>query len=181
MLTMSVAFEKYRPDVDLGYHPDQTVMETVFNETGVRSGIVYQPRPWVNTYEFLHGYEGKKGDMLVHFPGMEGERWKHMSDWLDIIETKPREWAMPLEDTDYPVKIAAYWEELKQARLLMQRAASIAQRTEMQASYDQSKNRDVINAIARLQFVMESEADTPGSVKTAMKELQDSLRDDSDP
>jgi hypothetical protein len=34
-------------------------------------------------------YEGKRGDLLVHFPGLEERRWPHMAKWLNIVETTP--------------------------------------------------------------------------------------------
>lgn len=172
LLTKSIAFPLYRPDVDLGFHPDQSVMEAVLNETEVRSGVVYQPRTWINTYEFAHGYEGKKGDMLVHFPGMEEQRWKHMADWLDVVETQPHQWAVDLAETDYPAKVSEYWAELGQARSMLQQAKLKIERLEMQDRYEESGKHSFGRALAQLQFAIESDADRPGAVKTAMEELQ---------
>jgi hypothetical protein len=172
ILTKSIAFPMYRPDVDLGFHPDQSVMEAVLNETEFRSGVIYQPRNWINTYEFVNGYEGKKGDMLVHFPGMEDQRWKHMADWLDVVETQPQQWAVDLAETDYPTKVSEYWAELRRARSMLQQAKLKIDGVEMQDQYEESGKQSFGRVLAQLQFAIESEADRPGAVKTAMEELQ---------
>ena len=116
-MAKTLAYPLFRPDVDLGRSADQVAMELVANETDFRDQTLYQPRIWYNTYEFHHGYEGKAGRMLVHFPGLEEDRWDHMQKWLDIVEgSKAAEWILPLENTEYPAEINRFWAELREAR-----------------------------------------------------------------
>jgi hypothetical protein len=89
------------------------------DDKGWRSGIVFMPRTWFNAYELFqdeiqgsdyynkiinstvqsypglkmkHKYEGARGSMLTHFPGINGDvRQKLMNDWLDLVDG---EWNM---------------------------------------------------------------------------------------
>jgi galactosyl transferase GMA12/MNN10 family len=116
-MAKALAYPLFRPDIDLGRSADQVAMELVANETEYRDATLYQPRIWYNTYEFHHGYEGEAGRMLVHFPGLEEDRWEHMEKWLDIVEgPKAAEWMLPLEQTAYPAEINRFWAELREAR-----------------------------------------------------------------
>jgi len=124
-LMQTIAFPLYRPDVDLGRSADQEAMLRIVNMTvgghnneGFANQVVYIPRKWINTYEWHHAYEGVKGDMLVHMPGLEVERWRHMADWLDAIESKPQEWEVPLETTDYWNRSKAFWMTHRRANRL---------------------------------------------------------------
>ena len=89
------------------------------DDKGWRSGIVFMPRKWFNAYELFqseiqdsdyyketinstvtsypglqmeHKYEGARGSMLTHFPGINGDvRQKLMNDWMDLVD---EEWLM---------------------------------------------------------------------------------------
>ncbi|KAI4731972.1 hypothetical protein E4T49_00004 [Aureobasidium sp. EXF-10728] len=89
------------------------------DDKGWRSGIVFMPRKWFNAYELFqseiqgsdyyketinntvssypglkmaHKYEGARGSMLTHFPGINGDvRQKLMTDWMDLVD---EEWSM---------------------------------------------------------------------------------------
>jgi hypothetical protein len=122
-LTETMGYPLYLPSIDLGRSADQEGMRRVLNKTtggpngrGYADGVAYLPRPWINTYEWDWAYEGKKGDLLVHFPGLEERRWPHMAKWLDIVEMTPHEWDMPLAETGYPNRTAAYWSQLRNAK-----------------------------------------------------------------
>lgn len=122
MLTESLGYPLFRPEVDLGRSADQESMALVLKKdtggpdgNGYKQGMVYIPRPLINTYEFHHGYEGNKGNLLVHFPGLEAERWSHMAKWLDIVEATPGAWERPLEETDYLAKTNTFWEQVRAA------------------------------------------------------------------
>lgn len=116
MLTRALAYPLLHPNLDLGVSMDQVAMAHVFNESEFRDGIVYMPRPWFNTYQWHHAYEGKKGNLLVHFPGLEDDRWTKMKDWLRIVENHPEEWDVPLQQTHYPTEIDRFWQLVDQAR-----------------------------------------------------------------
>src|SRR5258708_5030340 len=122
-LTETLGYPLFLPDDDLGPGLEQEAMVRVLNKSSTvpqgrryREGNVYIPRTWINTYEFHHAYEGKKGDMLVHFPGLEDAKSPHMADWLKIIESTPNEWEVPLNQTDYPAKVYAFWNQFRAAR-----------------------------------------------------------------
>lgn len=89
------------------------------DDKGWRSGIVFMPRKWFNAYELFqseiqdsdyyketinstvtsypglkmaHKFEGARGSMLTHFPGINGDvRQELMNDWMDLTD---EEWAM---------------------------------------------------------------------------------------
>ncbi|KAI5196689.1 hypothetical protein E4T39_07683 [Aureobasidium subglaciale] len=89
------------------------------DDKGWRSGIVFMPRKWFNAYELFqseiqgsdyyketinttvatypglkqkHKYEGGRGGMLAHFPGVDGDiRQGLMDDWMNLVED---EWSM---------------------------------------------------------------------------------------
>ena len=64
-------------------------------------------------YELDKGFEGKPGDMLVHFPGLEQARWKHMADWLDLLDAQPGAWDRPLNQTAYWNSTRTFWGEYR--------------------------------------------------------------------
>ncbi|CAG8366382.1 unnamed protein product [Penicillium salamii] len=123
LLTETMAYPLYLPGIDLGRSADQEGMKRVLNKTtggpngrGYADGVVYLPRPWINAYEWDWAYEGRRGDLLVHFPGLEERRWPHMAKWLDIVEMTPHEWDLPLEETGYPDRTVTYWSLFRSAR-----------------------------------------------------------------
>ncbi|KAL4802399.1 hypothetical protein BDV18DRAFT_164222 [Aspergillus unguis] len=115
MLIESLAYPTYNPGTDLGMQVDQTAMEKVLNKTEYRDGVVYLPRPWINTYEWRHAYEGEKGHMLVHFPGLGEDRWSHMQKWLDVVEAE-EEWEVEVQETWYLDETRQFWERIRHAR-----------------------------------------------------------------
>ncbi|KAJ5431864.1 hypothetical protein N7445_008362 [Penicillium cf. griseofulvum] len=122
-LTETLGYPLYLPNIDLGRSADQESMRRVLNKTtggpngkGYADGVSYLPRPWINTYEWDWAYEGKRGDLLVHFPGLEERRWPHMAKWLNVVETTPQEWNLPLEETGYINKTTMYWSQIRSAK-----------------------------------------------------------------
>ncbi|KAJ5757108.1 Galactosyl transferase [Penicillium nucicola] len=116
-LTETLGYPLFHSKIDLGRSADQEAMGRVLNKTtegpagqGYASGVAYLPRPWINTYE------QERGDLLVHFPGLEERRWPHMAKWLDIVEMTPQKWNLPLEKTGYLTKTAAYWSQIRDAK-----------------------------------------------------------------
>jgi hypothetical protein len=116
LLANAMTYEHHRPDVDLSFL-EQTSLYLELNRTENRKHVIYQPRPWFNTYEFYHAYEGERGDVFVHFPGLEEDRWKHMADWLSILEgPQQKNWEVELQQTEYPARMAEFWEVFGTAR-----------------------------------------------------------------
>lgn len=166
--TKAMGYPMFRPDIDLGYSVDQEAMAHVFNETEFRDGVMYMPRPWFNTYEFHHAYEGKKGDLLVHFPGLFDERWQHMSDWLEVVEKDPDEWAVKFEDTDYPDKISKFWTEIRRARTIKQQA-------EERLALAPNWADEVAPKLEHLQQVLWDETDSLDAVTTSADRVKNAL------
>lgn len=160
MLSATLAFQLVHPEIDLGNSADQTAMNYVCNQTDFRPNVLYQPRPWYNTYEFTRGYEGEKGNLLVHFPGLEAERFIHMRSWLDIVEKNSSAWEIPLTQTAYQPKIDEFWATLRKGRDLVQSIAqdpSVADWANLQ------------QAIERLKTVLEEETDRLPAVVEAIE------------
>lgn len=168
-MAKALAYPLFHPDVDLGRSADQLAMELVANETEFRDGTLFQPRVWYNTYEFKHGYEGKMGRLLVHFPGLEEDRWYHMQKWLDIIEgPQAAEWTLPLDQTEYPEEIDRFWTELREARKAMRSAEwFIGDKPNIPA--------DLIAASSSMKEVMRYETDDVEGMVEATRWLNEAL------
>lgn len=124
-ISKAMAFPQYRPEVDLQFL-EQSAMAILFEENDFAKHVLWQPRIWWNTYEFTHAYEGEKGDLMVHFPGLNENRWPRMTEWLAIVEgPQQQEWELPLEKTRYPHEINRYWNLLRDARDELQRAKEL--------------------------------------------------------
>ncbi|KAJ9266752.1 CAZyme family GT34 [Paecilomyces variotii] len=177
MLVEAIALPLYQPDIDLGTNPDQLAMALVFNQIdggpsghGYKDGVVYLPRPWINAYEWSHAYEGKKGDMLVHFPGMQEERWTHMSNWLDIVEMTPQKWEVPFEETEYPNRTNQFWAQYRTSR-------DVALRVE-KALDEQPSNaaESTRTAISSLWKALQEEADNSHVVRQRLESLEEAAK-----
>ncbi|KAK4901923.1 hypothetical protein LTR49_027160 [Elasticomyces elasticus] len=156
----------YESDLELGRSADQEAMgKTLSKEKGepigegYREGMAYVPRTWINTYEWRHAYEGQRGDMLVHFPGLEEQRWKHMADWLDIVEMTPEKWECPLAETKYWNLRHVFWRDYRVAYELV---------TETDRMQKEEVFSDAVRAAAGdLKAILETEADDTEKVENA--------------
>ena len=81
-----------------------------------REGNVFIPREWINSYVNFDKERRKKGDMLLHFPGMGEARYPDMAKWLDITGRTPNEWEVPLEQTEYPERVSQFWNQFRTVR-----------------------------------------------------------------
>lgn len=171
----------YKPDVDLYTSPDQLAMAYIFNETAFSDAILYQPRVWYNTYEWHHAYEGKRGNLLVHFPGLEDDRWPHMDKWLDVVERSPAAWEVPLEQTFYPNETFAFWSTLREARATLKEAQQFGEEREWQVS------EWIREGVDKLKAVLAYETDNLDVVREASAALklfldkQQSVKDQQPP
>lgn len=170
-LTETLGYPLYLPKIDLGRSADQEGMRRVLNKTtggpngqGYADGVVYLPRPWINTYEWDWAYEGVKGDLLVHFPGLEERRWPHMAKWLDIVEITPHEWNLPLEETGYLNRTATYWSQVRSAK-------EIIRTVEMKVQSEESVPRDILEAVGALKKALREESDNLDVVQRRVQSL----------
>lgn len=120
MLTSAMSYPLCHQEINLGANVEQEGMRLTFarpsggqGDLGWRSGVVYMPKIWFNTYEMAmgdgdvfreshpdlvvdypglklrHYYEGHRGDMLVHCPGVGHDvRKTLMNDWMDLVESE---------------------------------------------------------------------------------------------
>jgi hypothetical protein len=187
LLVETLAHPLSQPEVDLGRSADQEAMARLLQKTtggpdghGYKNGLVYLPRLWINPYERLDAYEGAKGDMLVHFPGLEDARWDHMARWLDTIETTPGEWEIPLEQTDYPNRTTTFWTQFRAARDEVNRI-----RKQLQSAAAASLHGTVPAtargaAVSRLENALEENADDLDLVRQRLDELHTVVDAESD-
>lgn len=143
----------FLPDMDLDVQVDQTSMAVVMNETDFHSKgqVVFQPRTWYNTFQFHGGSEWISGDLLVHFPGLEGDRWSLMDDWLAKIEHSPEALATPLAESRYPGEIDAFWKALRRATKALVAANELVDGLN---ANDGRRGRDVTDAAEELRHVI---------------------------
>ena len=157
-------------EIDLGRSADQEAMAKLLGRTqggpqgrGYNDGAVSIPRIWINAYEWQHAYEGSRGDMLVHFPGLEEARWKHMADWLDVVEAEPGKWECPLEDTVYWNVTREFWEEYSIADSLMEDTERLDNTEKLGPKIGQ--------AVQSLKLSLGLEADDVDRIRGARREL----------
>ena len=126
MLTKSMGIPMFRPELDLDVQVDQTSMAIVMNETDFHAHgeTLFQPRTWYNAFQFHEevGMEWTDGNLLIHFPGLEGDRWMLMEKWLNKVERSPETLTVSLKDTFYPKEVEEFWTMLRHAIDLITRA-----------------------------------------------------------
>ncbi|KAF9894786.1 hypothetical protein FE257_004407 [Aspergillus nanangensis] len=173
MLIETLAHPLYKPEIDLGRSADQEAMVHVLNKTdggpdkhGYKDGLIYLPRPWINTYEWHHAYEGKRGNLLVHFPGLEEDRWSHMSKWLDVVEYTPEKWRVQLAETEYATKTVEFWNQVRTAK-----RAINATEERLKSPSLKSKNR-VEEGLRGLKKVLYEEADDMELLRQRIDDLK---------
>ncbi|KAK3187349.1 hypothetical protein K4F52_003981 [Lecanicillium sp. MT-2017a] len=73
MLIETLGNPLFHPEIDLGWSADQTSMAHVLAKedggpdgTGYKRHAIYLPRAWFNAYQHSDGFDGSKGDLLVH-------------------------------------------------------------------------------------------------------------------
>ena len=167
-LANAMTYEYHKPQVDLSFL-EQTSLYLQLNDTANRPHVLYQPRRWFNTYEFHHAYEGVKGDILVHFPGLQDDRWSHMAAWLDILEGPgQKEWELELSQTKYPQKIAEFWTTLRSARTTLKEGKDVYEKM-------QDAPAEFKAAVEQLETVLWSETDQITSMQNAAADVRDHL------
>jgi lipopolysaccharide biosynthesis glycosyltransferase len=168
-LTQAMTYEWHKPELDLSFL-EQTSLYHEMNHTANRAHVLYQPRKWFNTYEFHHAYEGQRGDMFVHFPGLQEDRWAHMEKWLEILEgPKQAEWEVPLEETTYPAEIEEFWSQLD----VSERTLRDGRERVEAATVDTT---DLKAALERLETVLWAETDQIEALRMAAAEVHDIVK-----
>lgn len=165
MIAKSIGFPLFRQDIDLGYSIDQAAMAHILHDPENHDHVLYQPRHWFNTY-----YGGRKGDLLVHFPGIPKNERRHlMHTWLDEFEIRPRQFDIALENTTYIEDIANYWDVLRGAR-------SILRAVDLHETGVSVISEDMTLAIWRLRTLLWEGVEEPGELNKLVKDLTPMIR-----
>lgn len=171
LMANTMALEHNNEEVAKGF-AEQTALYILFNQTENRPHILFQPRKWYNTYEFHFAYEGKPGDLFVHFVGLESDRWEHMRTWLEILEgPKKEEWEIPLLETDYEDRIHEYWTTLRHGR------DAVRQVRERVADVD-SLTGNVKESLEHLETVLWTETDQLDTVRNATEWIREAVHNE---
>ena len=177
MLRDVAALPSLRKDVELGSNTEQDAMQWVFNQKENIDHVIYQPLDWYNGYEYTHDTPVvKPGDLLVHFAGYGAGKFPAMGKWLDRLETEEglSELHIPLNQTDYPLKIKKFWSRLRCARGLLQESGQLADE-----NYPNVTSKAAVEKVEQthkeLQEVVREDAFNDKRVKTGMIALNNAL------
>jgi hypothetical protein len=180
-LTETLGYPLFQPDKELGPGQEQEAMNRILKRPAAseqkrpyNEGNVFMPRKWINTYEFHFAYEGKQGDMLVHFPGLEDDKSPHMADWLKRLETTPNEWEVPLEKTEYPKMVAAFWKQYRAAY-----DAAKAAEEEIKKAPEGTPTAARVAALELLKTALTEFADDSDTLKQRLDNLHDAIKKDT--
>lgn len=118
-LSETLALRQLRPDAEFGLD-DQGALRWVFERNGYEEHVKYQPHNWWNSFGLAR--EPYDTDAFtLHFAGADccgqpESKGTVMGRWLDIVESRPQEYAMELEKTKLPKEVEDYWALLKKAK-----------------------------------------------------------------
>ena len=177
MLRDVAALPSLRKDVELGSNAEQDAMKWVFNQKENTDHVMYQPLDWYNGYEYTHDTPVvKPGDLLIHFAGYGAGKFPAMGKWLDRLETEEglSELHIPLNQTNYPLKIKKFWSRLRSARGLLQESGQLANE-----NYPNITSKAVVEKVEQtrkeLQEAVREDAFNDKRVKTGIIALNNAL------
>lgn len=180
-LLETFAYPLCRPQEDLGAYYDQEAMSRLLRRTdgppwgqGYADQAVFMPRRWINPYETVHGFEGEKGDMLVHFPGLFDHREPRMEKWFHELERHQQDWEVPLEETQYASRTTTFWNIFREARNAA-KALQEAIAQEPQGTPTDARREALANLLNALRF----EAHHPEELHKAMDALNVAIAKDA--
>lgn len=158
-------------DVDLSKHKDAKAMENVLKDERFRDAVVYQPRTWFNAYQLdIDTFEGKHGDLLVHFHEMDGDKWTAMARHFARMRKERSVWSVPMKKTTYEQDVAAYWDRMRRSRELIAEADK------------RNVEGDVRGARDRLSWIKDYKSDSESEMEAAIAWLETALgRQDEKP
>ncbi|KAL9100729.1 MAG: hypothetical protein Q9163_003936 [Psora crenata] len=171
MLAEVTALRQFQPQVELPFD-DQSALLWVLDRPGYEGHFLYQPHSWWNSF----GLQGKPypyPGFLLHFAGVDccgGEsRGTIMGRWLDELEDKPDQYAVPLEDTTLPSEVSDYWAALTKGRKILQEANawSVA---------NQDIEGDIETARAALMQAIMHDADDTDKINAEVNSLENIMK-----
>lgn len=154
------------PGVDIAQWKDAKALENVLASEQFRDAVVYQPRMWFNAYQLdAERFEGKRGDLLVHFHDLEGDKWSAMQQTLNKLSDRKinSTWSVPLRETTYEREVLEFWDRLRKSKKLLELAAKKT------GEYQVDKARD------KLSWVKDYQCDREDVMHSAMDEMKSAL------
>ncbi|KAK6390078.1 hypothetical protein LTR65_005891 [Meristemomyces frigidus] len=164
LLIEVLSLPKHEPALEHAVDKDQMALEMLLTAASWRQQVVYMPRTWFNAYQLdVDKFEGKRGDLLVHFHDLEGDKWSAMSAYLAQVALRNSTWSRPLATTTYASEIDEYWERVRNAERLL----DVAER--------HSADKGVEEAAKRLGYAFHFEADIEKVMHQAMDGMKEAL------
>ncbi|KAK5163465.1 uncharacterized protein LTR77_010647 [Saxophila tyrrhenica] len=155
----------FHPEIERAEDKTQAAFDEVLRSDRFRGQVVYQPRTWYNAYQLnATQFEGHRGDLLVHFHDIGGDKWTAMADTLARTAKAKKKWAVPFEETTYESEISDYWERIRKARQLLSVARS------------RQEDNAVWEAVRRLSYALTYEVDDKEKMRGGMIAVQNALR-----
>lgn len=138
-----LSFRFYRPEQHLQFR-DQSAMDFLVQDEHFSPNVIRTPQRWFNAYqgehnETLEAFQVRRGDLLVHFPGV-GNRDERMRFWLNRAEKHAPDWEVELKHTSYPEETRDFWVEKKRERESVRREAEEV-REEMRAYWEELEDK----------------------------------------
>lgn len=145
---------------------DAKALENVLASEQYREAVVYQPRMWFNAYQLdAERFEGKRGDLLVHFHDLEGDKWSAMQQTLAKLSDRKinSTWSVPLRETTYEREVLEYWDRLRKSKKLLELAEKKLGEEQVQKARD------------KLSWVQDYQCDQEVAMHSAMDEMKSAL------
>ena len=138
-----LSFRFYRPEQYLQFR-DQSAMDFLVQDEHFAPNVIRTPQRWFNAYqgehnETLEAFQVRRGDLLVHFPGVR-DRDERMRFWLNRAEKHAPDWEVELKHTSYPEETRDFWVEKKREREGVRREAEEV-REKMKAYWEELEDK----------------------------------------
>lgn len=160
-----LALPRIDTHLDLGFDKAQTAMQFVLASETFRTSTMYQPRQWFSAVHLPSGeFEGKQGDLMVHFKGLEGDKWLSMAGYLNDVTAWHNSWEMQLHETTYEKEVDEYWARLRMGRTLLRIAMS------------RDDEEAIMTGSERLSHALSFQADNEDAMTQALDNMRMALR-----
>ena len=165
VLSETLALRQLRPEIHFDFF-DQGALKWVMEKEGYAEHVLYQPHSWWNSFGLAREPYDTDAFML-HFAGVDccgqpESKGTVMGRWLDIVENRPQEYAVELEETKLPKEVEDYWALLKKAKKLL-----------MTVDISEKKSGELENARTMLFDRYSRHADNATDVSMAIKNMED--------
>ena len=158
---LAIPPNEFGEDGQLGRDAARRAFEKVLRSEAYRDHVFYQPRKWYNAYQSTASdSEAQKGDLLVHFHGLGGDKWGAMASLIEKNGEMRRDWNVPLERTKYQKEVDEYWNSIREAKSLLWDTRGQAQEPQVDPAY------------RRLQYATTYEIDDLHAMRGAIDRLK---------